>query len=257
MFGFGSKCPIDRDIANWIIQSYLWLEQAVDTTHGKGIQPLVTPTADFFPQTGLEGHAKAERFLDIVKEQMGLAHWPCKLQQLEEEIDVKVSETAFIQGAPQGPAGLFGAASGDIIIGYQPKLLKQPVNLIATLAHECSHYYLHGTQEALPEGIEEELLTDLTAVFFGFGVFLANSAFDYQVTNQGWSTRATGYLTGPSLVFALAVFCHRNTVENEDVAGFLKPHLASVFKKSMRYINRNEATLFANAINSENDKPLK
>jgi hypothetical protein len=81
--------------------------------------------------------------------------------------------------APQKHAlGTFGVAGNRIAISYVPALLKRPDHLIATLAHELAHYLLATARESPPcEKEEGEFLTDLAAVYLGFGVFLANARF--------------------------------------------------------------------------------
>lgn len=53
-------------------------------------------------------------------------------------------------------------------------LLEDPVELIATLAHELCHVLLIGHQRITGEEDDHEPLTDLLAVFFGFGALSAN-----------------------------------------------------------------------------------
>ena len=61
-----------------------------------------------------------------------------------------------------------------IVISYVPALLKRPDHLIATLAHELAHYLLATARDSPPcEKEEREFLTDLAAVYLGFGVFLS------------------------------------------------------------------------------------
>src|SRR5207244_450553 len=53
--------------------------------------------------------------------------------------------------------------------------MDEPANLIGTMAHELAHQRLLGDGRADPDAFDNELLTDLTAVYHGFGVFLANN----------------------------------------------------------------------------------
>jgi hypothetical protein len=54
-------------------------------------------------------------------------------------------------------------------------------------------------------------VTDLAAVFFGFGIFLANSSFRFSQWRthefQGWKAERQGYLSEQALSLALALFC--------------------------------------------------
>ena len=50
------------------------------------------------------------------------------------------------------------------------------MRLIATMSHELAHEYLIGQGRISGEEEDHEQLTDLLAVFLGFGVMLANSS---------------------------------------------------------------------------------
>src|SRR5262249_318832 len=85
--------------------------------------------------------------------------------------------------------------------------LDRPSSLVGTMAHELAHQRLLGEGRADPEAFDNELLTDLTAVFFGFGVFLANDPkkstgeLDYW---PGTKLRRPEYISEPMLGYALA-----------------------------------------------------
>ena len=64
-----------------------------------------------------------------------------------------------------------------MVITYNPSLTDDIDAMIATFAHELGHYLMSTAKTAPPGGWElHELHTDLTAVYLGFGLFLANSA---------------------------------------------------------------------------------
>ncbi len=46
--------------------------------------------------------------------------------------------------------------------------------LVGTMAHELAHLKLMGERRVTGDEYDNELLTDLTAVFHGFGIFLGN-----------------------------------------------------------------------------------
>ena len=53
--------------------------------------------------------------------------------------------------------------------------LDHAAELVGYLAHELAHQRLLGEHRYSADRYDNELLTDLTAVFHGFGVFLANN----------------------------------------------------------------------------------
>lgn len=97
------------------------------------------------------------------------------------------------------------------------------------MAHELSHYLLATIQGTPPCGWEEhEPLTDLTAIHEGFGIFMCNSAFQFEQMqdshSQGWSSRSLGYLTESELAFCLGIYILKNDIDASKVASFLKPN---------------------------------
>ncbi len=82
--------------------------------------------------------------------------------------------------------------------------------MVATFAHELAHFLLATSPEPLPVPDEEvEFLTDLTAVFLGFGLFLCNTRFRYEQfsdgVSAGWSMKRQGYC--PSTTSSLPLLC--------------------------------------------------
>ena len=131
-----------------------------------------------------------------------------------------------------------------------PASLSRPIELIATFAHELCHPLLLSIPEPPPGGAEcEEFATDLATTFFGFGLFGANSAFEFKqhsdigAGSQGWSTRRLGYLTEAEWGFSLAIFLHNNEDNLQLAMNHLKPSLASYLKKSLKYFHANPQLL--------------
>jgi len=119
-----------------------------------------------------------------------------------------------------------------------PALLERPDRLIATFAHELAHCLLATAREPPPcDDSEMECLTDLTAIYLGFGVFLANARFTFERlkdgTLEGWRMGHAGYLPEADLVFALALFIEAKELDPAPVLACLKPHLAKILKRAL------------------------
>jgi hypothetical protein len=127
-----------------------------------------------------------------------------------------------------------------VVITYAPDLLEDPTGLVATLAHELSHYLLAG-QADLVEDETHELMTDLMVAFTGLGVFGANSAFSFQqfgdAFSQGWRSRGAGYLSPRSWAFALAVF---GELRGDDggMGAWLKPEIEGLRRQAVKYLRK-------------------
>lgn len=171
--------------------------------------------------------------------------WPCKLEAQEDDIDVRVSPTIAIQNAPQNPLGTFEVKENEeIVITYSSPAVKNPVQLVATFAHELAHYLTAACIEDPPGGWGNwEFVTDITATFLGFGIFMANSTFNFQqfteVDAQGWSYSRNGYLSEAEHVYALAIFLRLKNIPYDAAAHHLKPTLRKTLKKSLKELSKS------------------
>lgn len=124
------------------------------------------------------------------------------------------------------------------------ELTEKPTNLIATLAHELAHA-LHNRMPQPYDGEPElyELFTDLTAVYFGYGLFLSNSRFEFASDNMGWSAQGAGYLPEKDLVFATALFMRIKNIDKSIAEAHLKPRLVGMLKKAFKQLERYESDI--------------
>ncbi|GAM99536.1 hypothetical protein U91I_03190 [alpha proteobacterium U9-1i] len=223
---------LDPEVEEWHAECWRWLLRNLGGQDDLRSRDLVLPTGAFFPKMEEQGHARAERVFGRVKDLMGLGHWACTLVE-QPQNNAQVGEFLFVR-AERPAAGTFRASDGEVIITYDPALLQRPNNLIATFAHELSHYLL-ATIDELPPGadVEEglhELATELAVAYHGFGIIAANGAFDFQqhqdFGRQGWSGGSWGYFSEDAWVFALAVFLGLRELDAAAPRAALKPHLA-------------------------------
>lgn len=229
--------------AKWLYQHFRWLEENLPARVVPE-RPLILPTKTFYPDNFSRDHASAEKAFIRTKNLLEMEEWPCVLL-LDHDDTGEINETLrragiFGESSRKGAAGTF-STSDSVEITYSANLLKDPVGLVATFAHELSHYLLATVKETPPAGWEElEPLTDLTAVVEGFGVFLCNSAFSFSGwsdgLSEGWSTSRQGYLSVSELAFSLGIFCVRNRIDPKLAAPFLKPNPREVFADSIDYI---------------------
>lgn len=231
---------VDQEQVDWIIEQSAWLD--INVGFPNEPVPLITPTEQFFSRPPSDGHARALHVFEEVKALMGLQKWPCVLEAQEDEIDPRVGDLMLVQNAPQSPLGTFGLtdeSEAQIVITYSPGSVENIHTLIATFAHELSHYVLAGCEKprTCPADLEEHL-TDLLAIKSGFGLFLANTSFNFAQysdgVSQGWRTSAQGYLTEHEIVFALSVFMSKYDHDLAIAKTYLKPHLFKLLKRACR-----------------------
>ena len=239
MWPFTRKPIVDADTAQWHADNFAWL---VATFGGNGAfadAVLVLPRPGFFPSDGEQGHARAQRIFERVKHYCGMDEWPVELVADDNPAAMRgpVSLSAVVHG--KHAQGTFSVAGNAVQISYTPALLDHPERLIATFAHELAHYLLATAPSPPPcDDDEHEFLTDLTAAYLGFGVFMANSVFDFEPIQdgplQGWRMGRSGYLPEQDLVFATALFISAKRLDPAPAAQCLKPHLAKLLARALR-----------------------
>ena len=149
---------------------------------------------------------------------------------------------------PSDPSGTFRIVDGQPVVSYALDLVEQPRVLIATLAHELSHYMIASAGPRARSRAAQRRTssrTELCVAYAGFGVFAANAAFEFEghqvAGGQGWSSQRRGYFSERSWAFALAVFLALK--DEQAPSGVLKPGVADLTDKASRYLKRNPGLL--------------
>jgi len=174
--------------------------------------PLVEPTREFFPDPWTFSHEGLDRLVRRLMQYAGL-------RELDATVGTYVEMDAAGRSASQdhvpSTSGLFmGIDGGRCLFAFNEQAPADAEFMAGVMCHEVAHAYreFHGlARSAIRE--EEELLTDLTAVYLGFGILAANNSFRYRTAgwNAGaWATfsssvQATGYLPSQAFAFVLAI----------------------------------------------------
>lgn len=243
------RSSFDPEKVAWQFDVYEWLLENFGGYTRFQKQTLVTPTSDFFPFTPRESKEYAEVVFETVKDYMGMDDWICRLIRIEDENPMdRLRKSSHFYGtwaSAKSAAGLFKLDHEGAKIYYARSTLPNPALLIATLSHELSHYLISSTVTPPPGGWAQlEPMTDLTSVFRGFGIFLANSAFNVtqwaDYTGSGWSASTHGYLTESELAFGLGIFCTLNDIHPKFVKKHLRPNPRSYFARAMKEMRHYE-----------------
>ena len=239
---FGPRLPIDRDELEFQLATFKWLRREFGEI---GAAPLVLPTPDFFPAVAAAGRgADAAALFDDVRRASGMADWPCELEMGGSDRPVEAGNALLLRHeAPSAPCGTFRIADGPAgrraIISYNPAMERDQAAMVATFAHELGHYLLATAKGTPPGGWDlHELHTDLTAVYLGFGIFLANGARSFaqfqSAGESGWSARSQGYLSEGALVTALAIVERLAGRDPLAAESWLKSYLKTALRRAAR-----------------------
>lgn len=238
MFGLFRKGPLlDTELTQWQFDCFDWLLRHTGGLETFKQRRLILPTPQYFPHDGSSGHAFAEMIFHQVKVHAGMADWPCTLQCQEADPNTMVSPQAFVQGVPHSPSGTFRTLKeGGVLITYNPTQLRNSMSLVATFAHELAHYRTADFPEPPPGGWDVwEPATDLAAVFMGFGIFLANSRFNFSHFDDGntagWRWQQQGYLSDVEVLHMHAIFSSVLGIDQRETLPHLKSALRGIFKR--------------------------
>lgn len=116
----------------------------------------------------------------------------------------------------------------NVFVEIDEDIMKFPDAVAATLCHEVCHKWLQMNRIALPVEMENEILTDITSVFLGFGKIMLNGCktthVRYESIENGTrtitETKTSGYLDRNQFAFVYRLVCAmRNVPETEAMQG--------------------------------------
>jgi hypothetical protein len=235
------KSPITIEDEKWLNSDLKWLREELSESHFLEIKT-VTPTLDFYNRTFEFNEEDAHFILKRTMELMCIKDVDVELEFFDDspvynDDGSMLTSPADIGGSWKSAAGIFEKENSKTIIYIEREQLKNTISLIATISHELAHEILLGENR-----IEEndEFLTDLTAIVYGFGIFVGNSKFNFtqKSTNFGseWSSSSLGYLPEPIIAYAMAwLSIERN--ENIEYTKYLNKSMKKYFDQSFEYIN--------------------
>ncbi|MDX6748086.1 hypothetical protein SHK09_14915 [Polaribacter sp. PL03] len=238
------KLPITEEDRIWVDEDLNWLRTEFGEEHFKEIRT-ITPTKEFYNRTFDGTEKDAEFILERTMELMNITDVKIKLDFFSDDI-VKMEDgnllttPADINGKWESSAGIYEKNEENITISIETQQLKNPISLIATISHELSHQILLGENR-----IEEndEYLTDLTAISYGFGVFTGNSRFNFSQfsTNGGfgWESSGLGYLPEQIIAYSMAWLSQERN-EKTDYSKFMKPSVKKYFEQSFEYLEKEK-----------------
>jgi hypothetical protein len=178
--------------------------------------PLVMPTREFFPDGPLPAEEGVYVLLSRLMDYAGVG-------DMEVAVELVNFVPIAVSSGPKLPAsGGTGASTTELTVGarylgseggvcrFQCGLssLDDQAALLGTLSHEIGHAFREIRGVAQEPAPLEEVLTDVTGIYLGFGVLLCNSAYRFTSGGELRTLRTchsrAGYLPVVSLCFLLA-----------------------------------------------------
>lgn len=238
-----NKRAVEDHIADWVEDRFAILLEHFSADKSVRATTLVLPGDEGLVLDAKTGEGRAKQAYFYTARHAGLAEWPVKLTCDGDDGPRDLGDGVIIPSSNTAAGSFAVSARGEVEIRFSRDLIDQPGRLIATFAHELAHLLLHARHvEEGVRGEEAELVTDLAAAYLGFGVHLANAAFELEQFQDGlmggWSSRRQGYLTENTLVYATALFCAIKDDGFDDARDALKPRLKLVFDRALKQIGR-------------------
>lgn len=205
MFGlFKPSCPCDPPAKAWVETRLQWLAQQFPHSAFCG-RPVVLPIPEFFSDPYDFSEEAARKLLDRVCGFMGADPRLICLEVIPEKQKTYLvnEEGHYLPFA----AGTYQKEEARIVIRVAEQELDEPMQLVATMAHELAHVRLLGEGRIDRETYDNELLTDLTSLFLGMGIFGANTPRHWDSGYSKWpgtSLLKPSYMTPPMFGYALA-----------------------------------------------------
>ena len=220
--------PVGEEERIWLESSFQLLLNLFgkDETQKRNV---LTPNSTHFPVRYDGSERSALETLKIIADQMEVP---------AEKIMLEFYDDNIRRITTGSPGGLYWGKgeSGNFEIAIVRKLLNEPENMVATLAHEIAHIKLLG-ENRLEEN--DEPITDLTTIFFGLGIFNANAAFQTFTDSRYYGWSKSGYLTQMEWGYALSLFAQIRKENQPEWANHLCTNVKADFRQAQNFISNN------------------
>jgi hypothetical protein len=242
MFGwFRPHCPCDPAAKRWVEERLSWLSKQFGL-HILLERPIIVPTAEYFPDAWDGSPKAARRMFRRVCEYMHV-----DADHVELKFASEMRSDPFSNGMAAATWSGGEGSWNKSVVRVDKSHLDRPADLVGYLAHELSHQRLLGECRIDPDCFDNELLTDLTAVFHGFGVFLANNPRKSTGQLAYWpGTRLymPEYLSEPMLGYAMAHIAWFRDEAKPSWAKALRWAQRAVFKEGLRFLQETADSSF-------------
>lgn len=221
---------------------------------------LLEPSPAYFPDAWRPDEDGAANVARRLLGYAGLGHLEVEVTAGEGTQEVDRSHESTVGGTSEswhraGSVGWFsGIRDGVCSFGVDLASLGDAEGLVATMCHEVAHAYrrVHGLE--VEDRELEELLTDVTTVFLGFGILTTNGSYRYRqsgellgtMTITRWSHERTGYLSPDSMSFLLAACVEARRLggaRTGHVEAVLEPNQAGAYRSARARLRKLDPPL--------------
>lgn len=242
---FSAKCPVEREEKEWLEDAFLWLIEEFGAETLRDLT-VVLPTDEFFPDRYSTDEEDLRRLVYRVCDYMNVEPSRIELRFFTDRSNPLQQHLPVFESRGQEALGTYRKQRGKYVISLEKQQAAEPANLIATVAHELAHVRLLGEDRLDPDYEDGESLTDLATVFFGLGIFTANSVFSFKqwrgAFSEGWQADRRGYLTEQMYGYALTLFALARGETKPVWAKYLTGDSAVYFKTACNFLEKTGDT---------------
>lgn len=224
------KLIITLEDKEWVETNLIWLGETFGFERVKQA-PFYLPTTDYFPYTNLKDEEQFEKLFCQL----------CDIVEVKRD-DILVAffdedKLEWTVGDGKYAAGTFEIIKKDNW-KYKISILKENLidieRLVSVLVHELAHVKLLGGNYVNRVDADMEGLTDLTCLYFGFGIFLANGS---SRTYGGGDWSRVGYLHDEIIAYSNAALCKVSGKDYLEYLGWFNNNTKVSFEKNSKYLN--------------------
>jgi hypothetical protein len=233
---FKPSCPCDVAAKAWVEERLEWLAEEFCSSVFSD-RPIVLPTPEFFPDAYDASKRGVRRLLDRVCEYMDVVPDLVELKFVADAGKLWLVNDSGHYLAHT--AGTYEEGERKFIIHIDKQGFDRPMELVGTIAHELAHVRLLGESRCSHEEFDNELLTDLTVVHFGLGIFLANTPRNWDSQYTTWpdtDLKKPEYMTAPMFGWALAHLAWFRGEERPAWARYLNLGARANLKQGLRFL---------------------
>jgi hypothetical protein len=235
-----THCPVNDEESAWLESAGAWLVKQFEINVDDVI--VILPTPEFFPDIYCGEEGDVEKLLNRVCSYMGVSRDRLSVELFsDEEKEIRDHLPSF-ESHGRGVAGHYRETSDLIKISVSTAYLRDPMALVAVIAHELGHVLLLADRKIQRDRKDHEFLTDLLTVQLGLGIFTANSAFRFTQWSggfkQGWRAERLGYLSERMFGYALALFAWNREESKPEWSKYLEGNVKDHFKSALKYLQK-------------------
>lgn len=244
---FRRRPPLEAESEAWLLEAFDWCLRNFQPAHFFEHTRLVLPSNDFFPGRADSVEGMARLILEHVKAYAGMAHWPTELADQRVCAPLGRLHDPLPRPLRSAEPTVEPGQGQPLLVPCNPEQINRPEAMIASFAHVLAHYLGQTAAEPPPGGVEYwPHATELLAVYLGFGLMFANSAFTFRGgCGSCYNPRANrdAYLSEREATGALALFAALKGMPARKVGRHLKPHLRGPFSRMVKGMAANAARL--------------